>query len=232
MKRKSTGRLCQVMCSRLTLVTMILLGYLLVQPKPLSGQVTAKAVRQAIDNGTAYLKRQQNDNGSWGEYPEHPGGVTSLCTLALLNSGLPPSDETISKSLDYIRSIDRSNKSTYAASLMTMALCNATPERDIAIIRENVRWLENAQITEGPATGGWAYRSRLSKRGRQFQYAICPACTARGRDGWCGNQSGRLATRSDVLVESTTFVGRLRLRCGKSPVRKYDLRRHFIADHR
>ncbi len=164
MKRKSTGRLCQVMCSRLTLVTMILLGYLLVQPTPLYGQVTAKAVRQAIDNGTAYLKRQQNDNGSWGEYPEHPGGVTSLCTLALLNSGLPPSDETISKSLDYIRSIDRSNKSTYAASLMTMALCNATAERDIAIIRENVRWLENAQITEGPATGGWAYRSRLSKR--------------------------------------------------------------------
>ena len=134
MKRKSTGRLCQVMCSRLTLVTMILLGYLLVQPTPLYGQVTAKAVRQAIDNGTAYLKRQQNDNGSWGEYPEHPGGVTSLCTLALLNSGLPPSDETISKSLDYIRSVDRSNKSTYAASLMTMALCNATPERDIAII--------------------------------------------------------------------------------------------------
>ena len=172
-------------------------------PSQLYAQVTAETARKAIANGVAYLKRQQNDNGSWGEYPEHPGGVTSLCTLALLNSGLPVDDPAISKGLDYIRSIDRTNKSTYAASLMTMALCNATPEKDIAIIRENVRWLEGAQITDGGAAGGWAYRSKLSNRAdnSNTQFALLAlheaalagvqadqAVWQRAQDYWLGQQ--------------------------------------------
>jgi hypothetical protein len=194
---------CRLQHFRYVLPPILVLAFVGLAPTQLCAQVTAESARTAIANGVAYLKRQQNDNGSWGEYPEHPGGVTSLCTLALLNAGLPADDPVVAKGLDYIRSVDRTNKSTYAASLMTMALCNATPERDIAIIRENVRWLEEAQITDGAASGGWAYRSQLSDRAdnSNTQFALLALHEAalagveaeqnvwqRAREYWLGQQ--------------------------------------------
>ena len=45
--------------------------------------VTAEQVRDSIDRGITYLRRQQFPDGSWQEIaPMMAGGVTSLCTLA------------------------------------------------------------------------------------------------------------------------------------------------------
>ena len=54
----------------------------------------------AIDRGIAYLKREQSPRGNWGEMAGYTGGVTALCTLALLNAGVPADDPTIVKALD------------------------------------------------------------------------------------------------------------------------------------
>ena len=55
-------------------------------------QITDREVRQAIERGVAFLKSQQDTTrGGW--LPEHegqPGGLSALCTLALLSSGVPP----------------------------------------------------------------------------------------------------------------------------------------------
>src|SRR4051812_5388814 len=56
------------------------------------GDITADQVRTAIDRGVGFLKRTQNQNGSWPDYGAFPGGVSALCTLALLNAGVPLSD--------------------------------------------------------------------------------------------------------------------------------------------
>ncbi len=57
---------------------------------PVAGEITDRDVRQAIERGVEYLKTQQDKNrGGWPEHPAQPGGLTALCTLALLNSGWP-----------------------------------------------------------------------------------------------------------------------------------------------
>ena len=42
--------------------------------------------------GIRYLKSSQHANGTWSEYAGHEGGVTALCTLALLNAGESPDE--------------------------------------------------------------------------------------------------------------------------------------------
>ena len=58
--------------------------------RPARAEVTADQVRRALAMGVRYLKSKQNKvDGSWTRHPGQPGGVTSLCTLALLEAGEP-----------------------------------------------------------------------------------------------------------------------------------------------
>ncbi len=128
--------------------------YLFAQP---ASSVTAEQVRNAINGGTKYLLSEQNSNsGSWDDIAQYPGGVTGLCTLALLNSGVPPNDPHIQKALRLLRSIKPTK--TYSVALQTMALCAAEPHRDLLLIKKNVRWLEETQLPPGdwsyPGAGG------------------------------------------------------------------------------
>lgn len=119
-----------------------------------AGPVTAEQVRSAINGGIKYLLEEQNEqSGKWNEIPRYPGGVTALCTLALLNAGVEANHPQIQKSLDALRKIKPS--ATYSVALQTMALCAAEPRRDQVQIQQNVRWLESVQL----AGGQWSYPS-------------------------------------------------------------------------
>jgi hypothetical protein len=119
------------------------------------GDVTAEQVRQAIDKGVAYIKERQKADGSWDDYAGYQGGVSALCTLALLNSGVEPSDPQIQKALVYLRRLKPER--TYVVSLQTMVFARAEPEKDSLLINRNVKWLEGVQVTDGPRKGSWAY---------------------------------------------------------------------------
>jgi hypothetical protein len=121
-------------------------------------EVNAEQVNHAIDKGIKYLTQQQNANGSWPEYMGYPGGVTALCTLALLNAGLDPAEPQIQKALGYLRKIrPDTNPRTYVISLQTMVFCRAEPDKDRLRIRSNVKWLESTQVQEGQSKGSWSY---------------------------------------------------------------------------
>jgi hypothetical protein len=107
--------------------------------RPGRGPVNASQVLSAIDRGIAYLKREQNPRGNWNEQVAFPGGVTALCTLALLEAGVEPSDPVIQKALNYLRPMKL--EKTYTVALQTMAICAAEPKRDMVQITHNVRWL-------------------------------------------------------------------------------------------
>jgi Domain of unknown function (DUF4159) len=115
--------------------------------------IDATQVLEAIDRGVAYLKREQV-RGRWNEMPSYEGGVTSLCTLALLNSGVPVTDPAIRSALTYLRGL-QSDK-TYVVALQTMVLCAAEPKKDMVLIGRNVRWLETHQIKD-ERKGAWSY---------------------------------------------------------------------------
>lgn len=133
--------------------------------------LTPEAVQTSIDKAVSYLKRTQNQDGSWTEYPGYAGGTNALCTLALLTAGVPKEDEHVKRALERLRSLPPER--TYVVALQTMALCMAEPEKDIVTIRRNVRWLEEMQIKEGTNRGAWGYDAQ-NRRGdnSNSQYAM------------------------------------------------------------
>jgi len=131
----------------------------LVVPTRSAMAIDAAAVQQAIDRGIAYLRTTQNAQGGWKEYTGQSGGLTALCTLALLTAGVPPDDPAILKSLAYLRKIESSE--TYSVALQTILYCQLGSPGDLVRIRRNVQWLESEQIgNEGGdafRAGGWGY---------------------------------------------------------------------------
>ena len=115
----------------------------------------ADAIRQSIERGVRYLKKQQNSNGSWSGVTTYQHGSTGLVTLALLNAGVSKDDAGIRKAIDYLGSVrDLKN---YGVALRVMVYCAADPDRYRDAILRDVRWLEAAQCVEGINTGGWSY---------------------------------------------------------------------------
>ena len=117
-------------------------------------EITAERVRDAIDRAVDFLKDSQTD-GSWPEYNFTPSGVTCLCTLALLSSGVPLDDPTMQAAMKKVRAMNL--ETTYGVSLQTMVLCAAEPAKDAQLIARNVRWLESRQLKDGPLKGAWDY---------------------------------------------------------------------------
>lgn len=113
------------------------------------------AIRRAIDRGVAYLKTQQKDDGMWKDPAGYPGGITALCTLALLKSGVPAGDEAIQRSLAQLRKLTPQN--TYATALATLVFCTSEPERDQRQIERQAEWLAEHQKQAGAMTGAWGY---------------------------------------------------------------------------
>ena len=122
------------------------------EPAP---SLTAEQVQTSIRQAREYLLNEQSARGQWDDLLDPVGGVTALCTLALLTAGEEPSHPQIKKALGYLRSVPPAK--TYFVALQTMVLCAADPARDMPLIQKNVRWLEQTQITQGPKSGSWSY---------------------------------------------------------------------------
>ncbi|MHC4400434.1 MAG: YdjY domain-containing protein [Planctomycetota bacterium] len=131
----------------------------------------AEGIGPAVARAVAYLKHRQRADGSWAERPGFDGGITALCTLALLKSGVPAEDESVGKAMEYLARIEPER--TYVVALQTMVFCAAGPLKHRATIVRNVRWLEKAQITKGPARGSWSYPIlNITGDNSNSQYAI------------------------------------------------------------
>jgi hypothetical protein len=126
-------------------------------------ELTPEVIREKIRAGVEYLKNQQL-NGNWDDRTVlgingGEGGITSLVMLALLESGVDPTDEVIQKGLDYLRR--KKPRETYVVALQTMVLAHAFPEKDKLQIRENVQWLEKTVKRDGQGRlAGWSYPTR------------------------------------------------------------------------
>ncbi len=116
--------------------------------------IDAEQVREAIDLAVDYLRREQLASGSWAEAAFYPGAMTSLCTLAMLNAGVPPDDPTIQNALNYLRKFQP--EKTYSAALQTMVFAIAEPSNQLLLMR-NVKWFEDTQERDGVRKGSWGY---------------------------------------------------------------------------
>lgn len=125
--------------SRLTVTLLILLAGLPAQESKVFAQraelddVQLRAsVLQAMQNGTAWLRATQQDDGSWqgrGVYASFTTGTTSIALLALINCDVPAEAPEIQRGLAYLRNLTvegvQGSAGVYETSLAIMALCAA-----------------------------------------------------------------------------------------------------------
>jgi hypothetical protein len=115
-------------------------------------------IRLAINKARGWLLSQQRQDGSWEcamRTEDTRVGATALVTLALLNAGVPTKDPAMQRTLGWLRR--QTPGETYSVSLQTMVLAMVATGADRVLLERNVKWLELAQISEGPGTGSWSY---------------------------------------------------------------------------
>ena len=189
--------------------------------RPQFGPIDASQVLNAIDRGVAYLKREQSARGRWNEMVGYDGGVTALCTLSLLNSGVPVDDPRSSRSLTYLRSMEPDK--TYVVALQTMVLCAAEPKKDMVIDRAE-RSLARIASNQRSRSRRRLVVSRTGRR--QQQFAIRGARTLRCSMCRSHRESPHLATRRRLLAQNSKRRRLLGLCAGRGRFGQHDLRRH------
>jgi len=124
---------------------------------------TPQAVRDAIQKGVQYLKGVQDPNaGNWERFNpafqlgDYTGGATALATLALLESGVDPSDDKVKKALSYLERLPP--RKTYVVSLQAIVLTHADPQRYGPKIKELIDWLiRTADVSNQGSMMAWGY---------------------------------------------------------------------------
>src|SRR5262249_23822774 len=103
-----------------TILAAALASVLLAQPalaQPRQKEELVDQVKNSIDRGVNYLRRQQSAQGDWERGGVLAvggiitGGQTCLAMLALLNCGVKPDDPVIQAGLRIVRSLPQ--KGTY-----------------------------------------------------------------------------------------------------------------------
>src|SRR5262245_18245552 len=137
---------------------VVVLAWLLLDANAAGAEVTAEQLNAAITRGATFLEKLQRPDGGWTEYDSQPGGVTALCTLALLNCGRNAKEhESVRKALLYLEKQPDPDR-TYNASLMIMAFAQADAKKYTPTIRKLSLALAARQMRDDRTKGGWGYR--------------------------------------------------------------------------
>ena len=110
--------------------------------------LTIEKVVGSIDLAKNALLKTQAADGSWDAGEGHVLGVTSLATMALLNSGMTKDDPKIRKALKYLREAQTPSL-TYEVSLMLMTFALARDPKDRLRMQKMAAQIEKAQIKNG-----------------------------------------------------------------------------------
>lgn len=108
----------------------------------------------AISNAQRFLQNNQTAGGIWLS-SQSEVGVCALATLALLNSGVPPENEHVAKSLQWMRRQNDPDR-TYDIAMVIQALAAADDIRDQGRLARLAAKLEDYQ-QGGDFSGAWGY---------------------------------------------------------------------------
>ncbi len=116
-----------------------------------------EAIKASREKAIEFLKSKQIKDGSW-EFKGHEVGITALCTIALIENGVPLNDPVIQKGYDYVRENSLQLKSTYDISLSVVLLSRVGDRRD----RPRIKALAARLIAGQLQSGGWTYTCPLA----------------------------------------------------------------------
>ena len=125
-----------------------------VQAQDLNDDTLRESVKLAITQGQRFLKSKQLGDGSFNTEFEAANsvGANSLVGLALITSGIEPSDPVIQKCLRFVRTRP-ATENTYDLGAAIMFYAAAGEAQDKPRIRQMASILVNDQLEDG----GWGY---------------------------------------------------------------------------
>ena len=141
----------------------LMLSLALAAPVPKDDKAD-RAVREKVDaareKAVAFLKKQQDRDGSWegagpGNLVGLKGGSTALAALALLEAGVPANDPAVAKAVEYLVALEPAK--TYVVSLQTQVLARAGAQKHAEQIQANADWLLKKAIRKNLKLAGWSY---------------------------------------------------------------------------
>lgn len=145
------------------------------KPEKPAEEKPTRDIRKPRADGIAYLKKQQNEQGTWegatlNVIADMDGGMTGLVALALLEAGFPANDPAVSKAVEYLSKLPA--KKTYVVSLQTQVLARVDAKKHAAVIQRNVDWLLNTAVRKGKELAGWSYPANSVADGSNTHFAV------------------------------------------------------------
>ncbi len=137
---------------RKTLFSICLASACLLPQVLLAQAVDESKLTEARLKGVEFLKSKQLSEGNW-EFPGHDVGITSLCTLSLVENGVSQFDPVIEKGHRYVKKNVKELGSTYDIALAIVLLSRLDEHSNKSVIRDLGARLISGQNT----AGGWSY---------------------------------------------------------------------------
>lgn len=139
------------MVARSLALGILFLSFVLVAA-PAAFAQTDEQITAARTKGINFLKSQQKSDGSWA-FNGHDVGITALCTIALIENGVPLTDPVLQKGYEYVKKNASNLKNTYDLSLVVVLLSRFGDRRDKPQIKSFAARLLAGQMD----SGGWHY---------------------------------------------------------------------------
>ncbi len=157
-------------------------------------------VEEARQKGIDFLMNAQTEDGSW-EYEKHEVGITALCTLALVENGISPTDEVVKNGVQYVRDNCRDLTSTYDMALAIVLLSKIGASKD----RDKIRALAGGLLAGQLTSGGWTYSCPKGNTAMLSSRRNWPKPKAQPGDNSCTQFAVLglwVASRDDVEIEN------------------------------
>jgi hypothetical protein len=113
---------------------------------------TEEEITKSRERGIQFLKLKQKPDGSW-DFAGHDIGITALCTIALIENGMPVTDPVIQRGYEFVKKGTANLKNTYDLALVATLLSRVGDRRD----RPQIKALAARLIAGQMDSGGWHY---------------------------------------------------------------------------
>jgi len=138
---------------------LVLIAAVALLPAPSAAQPSADQWKATVAKASAFLKKTQAEDGSWGPKPQNRG-ITGVIVTGLIRTGTSPEDEPAAKGIKFVESLinvkeghiagtDNPIQVNYVTSINLMALAAANKDDKYkAVIGNAAKYLKSYQWDE------------------------------------------------------------------------------------